>query len=79
MRKTNTGMQPWSYCERCWFRFPLGMLTTQLGLRVCTVHCADNLDIMYRPFVIQSVLGDDSKELMPITPEIQENSEEILF
>lgn len=79
MKKNHSDFNPWSFCERCWFLYPLGMLVAQKGLRVCTLYCFDNTDIEYRPYIIQSVLGDDSQEGMPITPEVQQNPEEILF
>lgn len=70
---------PWSTCDRCGFQYPLNMLVSQLGMRLCTRWCTDDLSINYRPFVIEQVLSDDSQEGVPLTPYIQENPEEIIF
>lgn len=79
-RKSHTqSFQPWSYCDRCGFWYPLSQLIAQLGKKVCTTTCYDNLDINYRPFIIVQVLGDDSQEKVPVTPELYLNPEEIYF
>ena len=77
----NTGVQGsvWSWCTRCTFLYPLEKLISQKGLRVCTVTCADKLDIEYRPFIIEEVLSDGAEEFKPLTPEVQWNPEELKF
>ena len=79
MKRTGGQFVPWSFCERCAQLFPIGMLVSQKGLRVCTLHCFDNVDIEYRPLIIQSVLTDDPREMVPVTPDIMINPEEIRF
>lgn len=81
MRKPKgVSFNPWSTCERCGFTYPIRMLVVQKGLRVCTLFCFDNLDIEYRPFIIEQVLNDDAREGMPVTPELyQTQDEEVYF
>jgi len=79
MRHKGVAWVPWSTCNRCGFQYPLNMLVSQKGLRVCTLYCFDDTDIEYRPFVIEQVLGDGAQEGVPETAEIQRNPEEILF
>jgi len=79
MRKNHSNMNPWSYCERCGFLYPLSSLVAQKGLRVCTQTCFDNTDIEYRPYQIEEVLSDDSEEGVSMTYQVQQNPEEILF
>jgi len=79
MKRTGGQFTPWSFCERCGFLYPLGELVSQKGLRVCTLFCFDNTDIEYRPMLIASVLSSDPRELVPDTPDIMINPEEIKF
>lgn len=79
MRHTGGSFQPWSTCDRCTFQFPVSKLISQNGLKVCTVTCYDNVDIQYRPFIIGEVLAASDQEGVPVTPEIQQAPEEILF
>lgn len=48
--------QQWQTCERCGFLYPMGKLTKQKGLLVCTQRCYDNLEVERRPWVIEQVL-----------------------
>jgi len=79
MRKNFSNLNPWSYCERCGFLYPLSSLVAQQGLRVCTRTCFDNTDIQYRPFAIEEVLSDGAEEGVSMTYQVQQNPEEILF
>ncbi len=71
---------PWSTCDRCGFQYPLGQLVAQFGLKLCVRWCFDNTQNLYRPFVIEQILSDPgSTEGQPLTPEVSQNPEEILF
>lgn len=57
-----TGQQ-WDFCQRCGQLYPMGELTLQKGLLVCTAHCHDNLDVEHRQRLIDDILGtQDSQE-----------------
>lgn len=56
--------QEWANCDRCGFQYPLNELTLQLGLRVCTRTCVDNLDTMYRQQEIAQTLDDGGTEYL---------------
>ena len=71
--------EPWSSCDRCSFWYPLSKLVVQLGLKVCTVTCYDDLTNNYRPYIITQILSDNSEEKVPLTPELYYNPEDILF
>lgn len=79
MRHTGVSWEPWSVCQRCGFQYPLGKLVNQLGLMICTVYCIDNLDIQYRPFMIEQVLSSNNEEKVPQTPYVNFNPEDIHF
>lgn len=79
MRRTGGSFQPWSWCDRCGFLYPLGMLQVQKGLKVCTLYCLDNLDIEYRPYIITQVLSTGDEEGMPKTPELYQDPELLTF
>lgn len=52
-----TGQQ-WTFCGRCGFFFPMGELTKQEGLLVCTrKSCFDDLTPKRRAMVIGELLG----------------------
>lgn len=54
--------QQWATCDRCGFLFPLGQLTTQKGLRICTRRtCFDNLTVERRQMEIERVLGVEAE------------------
>lgn len=56
--------QEWDDCDRCGFPHPIGMLSMQLGLKLCKCHdCWDDITIMYRDQVIAEVLADDREGL----------------
>ena len=48
--------EQWSKCGRCWFTYPLGHLTMQLGLLVCP-KCIDDISNMARPAQIAEMLS----------------------
>jgi hypothetical protein len=49
--------EQWTNCDRCGFPHPVGMLTMQKGLRLCSDHgCLDDLSVEYRERIIQEVL-----------------------
>lgn len=78
-RKQGISWQAWSTCDRCGFIYPLGQLVVQKGLRVCTRFCSDQLDIEYRPKVIEEILSQDD-ERVPRTPELYAtDDEEVIF
>lgn len=77
--RTYSGMQPWSTCDRCGFDYPLSQLVAQKGLKLCTKTCLDNLDIEFRPYMIESVLSSSDQEGVSQTTEVQQNPEEVLF
>ena len=56
--------EDWDNCQRCGFEYPISMLTFQLGLKVCTKTCVDNLDVMYRPLAISRVFESDDREFI---------------
>jgi hypothetical protein len=54
--------QEWENCDRCGFPHPIGMLSMQLGLKLCSDHgCIDDLTNQYRPQVISEILAEDSE------------------
>lgn len=54
--------QEWLNCDRCGFPHPIGMLTLQLGMRLCTCHgCRDDLSNYYRPAIISGILSSDNE------------------
>ena len=56
-----TGQQ-WDQCQRCGFWFPLGELTIQKGLKLCTVHCTDDLTVERRYVYIDRLLNAGNPE-----------------
>lgn len=58
----------WDDCDRCGFPHPIGMLSMQLGLKLCHCHgCYDDLINYYRQEVISNVLegGDEGRTDKP--------------
>ena len=54
--------QEWDYCDRCGFIHPIGMLSMQLGLKLCSDHgCLDDLSNYYRPQIIAEILESDDE------------------
>lgn len=54
----------WDFCERCSFEYPVTMLITQNGKKVCTKTCYDKTLIEDRPLIIAQILEDET-ELIP--------------
>lgn len=49
--------EQWSECDRCGFPHPIGLLSKQLGLKLCNCHgCLDNLLVQRRPQLIADAL-----------------------
>lgn len=56
--RNNIHDQQWDTCQICNRYYPIGSLTKQKGLLVCTVGtCFDNLDVERRGFEINLLLG----------------------
>ena len=72
MRKQGILGQPWSKCGRCDALFPIGRLTAQKGLKLCS-RCLDDLTIEKRPQIIADVLSQ-GEELKDYTSEPLENT-----
>ena len=71
--------QEWDVCDRCGFVHPIGMLSMQLGLKLCKCHrCWDDISIYYRPVIIASVLSDPNEQLTD-KPQIFTDPEELTF
>lgn len=52
----------WDNCDRCGFPHPIGMLSMQLGMKLCSDHgCLDDLTNQYRSQVISEMLEDDDE------------------
>ena len=52
----------WDVCDRCGFVHPVGMLTMQLGLKLCSDHgCLDDLSNYYRSQTIAETLAQDNE------------------
>jgi hypothetical protein len=62
--------QEWDVCARCGFVHPIGMLSMQLGKKLCKCHgCFDDLTNYYRQQVIAEKLatGEEGKSDKPET------------
>lgn len=69
----------WDNCDRCGFPHPIGMLTMQLGLKLCHDHgCYDDLITYYRLQVISEMLADDD-EGRTDKPEVFIDPQELCF
>lgn len=73
-----TGEQ-WTTCDRCGFDHPVGILSKQMGLKLCNCHgCLDNLAIQRRPQVIAAVLSDSTEFQNQIGTQLEDPGE-IIF
>lgn len=76
--KSITGQQ-WGRCDRCGFPHPVGMLSRQLGMTLCSDHgCIDDLLTLRRPQMIQSILADGT-EFQSELAKIVEDPGEVAF
>lgn len=71
--------ETWEECVRCGRPFPSSGITTQKGMRVCTLSCKDNLDVEHRDKVIAAVLEDDSEGKNEVASQTTSDGEEITF
>jgi hypothetical protein len=57
--RNNVKHEQWDMCQRCGRFYPIGALTKQKGLLICTAtsFCFDNLDVERRGFEINMLLG----------------------
>ena len=78
-RKQGVWKREWDTCDRCGFVHPIDMLFMQQGRKLCKDHgCYDDIEILYRPKVIASVLADPS-EGKSDKPEVFKDPNELRF
>ena len=69
----------WDTCDRCGFLHPIGMLTMQLGMKLCSDHgCLDDLSNYYRSQIISEILENDD-EGRTDKPEVFIDPQELTF
>jgi len=55
--------QQWQSCDRCGRLFPMGSLTKQKGIMVCTRRgCFDNLEVERREYEIERTMNPGSAQ-----------------
>jgi hypothetical protein len=78
-RQTGVWRTEWDTCDRCGFVHPVGMLSMQLGMKLCQDHgCLDDLSNYYRQQTISEILSSDD-EGKTDKPEIFTDPEELTF
>jgi hypothetical protein len=78
-RKQGIWRTEWDYCDRCGFLHPIGVLSMQLGLKLCSDHgCLDDLTNYYRLQIISDILQDDN-EGRTDKPEVFIDPQELTF